>query len=86
MADEQYRAHWNDRAAYLSVLRELQDACLREMDLVQVGAHSSRRLSGAIDAAHIAKVRYIQQCQDSSPTKPVPVKIPASKSPRPPRS
>lgn len=65
MADEQHRVHWNERASYLAVLRELKEAVVREMDLVQVGAEGSTRLSQAMDEAHIARVRYRGQCQAS---------------------
>ena len=75
MADEQHRVHWGERATYLAVLRELKEAVVREMDLAQVGAEGSKRLTQAMDAAHIAKVRYRQQCMDASPTAPVPMDL-----------
>lgn len=62
MGDEQHRVHWNERAAYLAVLRDLKEAVIREMDLVQVGAEGSKRLGRAIDEAHEARVRYRGQC------------------------
>lgn len=88
--DQQFRVHWSDRAAYLLVLKELKEAVTREMDLVQVGAYGSRRLTEAMEAVHIAKVRYYQQCQDNSLTRPAEIPVEtlakARKSPSPKRS